>query len=107
MTQLAVAVNKMDQVNWQQERFQEITGKLGHFLKQAGFKESDVAFIPTSGLSGENLTSRSQSSDLTKWYKGLCLLEQIDSFKPLSVPLTNLSGYVCLMSSKIKDLAFV
>lgn len=32
--------NKLDlyQVNWQQERFQEITGKLGHFLKQAGFK---------------------------------------------------------------------
>ncbi|XP_051020258.1 HBS1-like protein isoform X3 [Acomys russatus] len=82
VTQLAVAVNKMDQVNWQQERFQDITGKLGHFLKQAGFKESDVAFIPTSGLSGENLITRSQSSDLTKWYKGLCLLEQIDSFKP-------------------------
>ncbi|KAF6364527.1 HBS1 like translational GTPase [Rhinolophus ferrumequinum] len=82
VTQLAVAVNKMDQVNWQQERFQDITGKLGHFLKQAGFKESDVAFIPTSGLSGENLITRSQSSELTKWYKGLCLLEQIDSFKP-------------------------
>uniref|UniRef100_A0A8C5KSY8 HBS1-like protein n=1 Tax=Jaculus jaculus TaxID=51337 RepID=A0A8C5KSY8_JACJA len=82
VTQLAVAINKMDQVNWQQERFQEITGKLGQFLKQAGFKESDVAFIPTSGLSGENLVTRSQSSDLTKWYKGLCLLEQIDSFKP-------------------------
>ncbi|XP_006915456.1 HBS1-like protein isoform X1 [Pteropus alecto] len=82
VTQLAVAVNKMDQVNWQQERFQEITGKLGHFLKQAGFKESDVAFIPTSGLSGENLITRSRLSELTKWYKGLCLLEQIDSFKP-------------------------
>lgn len=82
VTQLAVAVNKMDQVNWQQERFQEIAGKLGHFLKQAGFKESDVAFIPTSGLSGENLITRSQSSELTKWYKGLCLLEHIDSFKP-------------------------
>lgn len=26
------------QVNWQQERFQEILTKLGHFLKQAGFK---------------------------------------------------------------------
>jgi len=26
------------QVNWQQERFQEIISKLGHFLKQAGFK---------------------------------------------------------------------
>ncbi|KAF2974365.1 hypothetical protein EK904_009925 [Melospiza melodia maxima] len=82
VTQLAVAVNKMDQVNWQQERFQEITSKLGQFLKQAGFKESDVAYIPTSGLGGENLVTRGQSSDLTQWYKGKCLLEQIDSFKP-------------------------
>ncbi|XP_048792695.1 HBS1-like protein isoform X3 [Lagopus muta] len=82
VTQLAVAVNKMDQVNWQQERFQEITSKLGQFLKQAGFKECDVAYIPTSGLGGENLVTRSQSSDLTKWYQGKCLLEQIDSFKP-------------------------
>ncbi|XP_074846617.1 HBS1-like protein isoform X1 [Carettochelys insculpta] len=82
VTQLAVAVNKMDQVNWQQERFLEITSKLGHFLKQAGFKESDVAYIPTSGLGGENLVTVCQSSELTKWYKGKCLLEQIESFKP-------------------------
>ncbi|XP_063165786.1 HBS1-like protein isoform X2 [Candoia aspera] len=82
VTQLAVAVNKMDQVSWQQERFQEIVNKLGQFLKQAGFKESDVAYIPTSGLGGENLVTKSQSSELAKWYGGKCLLEQIDSFKP-------------------------
>ncbi|XP_051515315.1 HBS1-like protein isoform X3 [Myxocyprinus asiaticus] len=82
VTQLAVAVNKMDQVNWQQERFQEIVSKLGHFLKQAGFKDSDVFYIPTSGLSGENLTTRSKVPDLTAWYTGPCLLEQMDAFKP-------------------------
>ncbi|XP_041660710.1 HBS1-like protein isoform X1 [Cheilinus undulatus] len=81
VTQLAVAVNKMDQVNWQQERFQEITSKLGHFLKQAGFKDSDVFYIPTSGLSGENLTTRSSVSELTSWFSGPSLLEQIDAFK--------------------------
>ncbi|XP_076874765.1 HBS1-like protein isoform X2 [Brachyhypopomus gauderio] len=81
VTQLAVAVNKMDQVNWQQERFQEITSKLGHFLKQAGFKESDVYYVPTSGLSGKNLTTRSNDAELTAWYKGPCLLQQIDAFK--------------------------
>ncbi|KAL6483091.1 hypothetical protein MHYP_G00079630 [Metynnis hypsauchen] len=81
VTQLAVAVNKMDQVNWQQERFQEITSKLGHFLKLAGFKESDVYYVPTSGLSGENLTTRSKEAELTAWYTGPCLLDQIDSFK--------------------------
>ncbi|XP_067840949.1 HBS1-like protein isoform X3 [Heptranchias perlo] len=81
VTQLAVAVNKMDQVNWQPERFKEISNKLGHFLKQAGFKESDVAYIPTTGLNGENLTTRSQVPELKVWYNGPCLLEQIDSFK--------------------------
>ncbi|XP_028996747.1 HBS1-like protein isoform X1 [Betta splendens] len=81
VTQLAVAVNKMDQVNWQQERFQEIISKLGHFLKQAGFKESDVFYIPTSGLSGENLATRSSVAQLTSWFSGPSLLEQIDSFK--------------------------
>ncbi|MBN3310868.1 HBS1L protein, partial [Amia calva] len=82
VTQLAVAVNKMDQVNWQKERFQEILTKLGQFLKQAGFKDSDVSYIPTSGLSGENLTARSTVPELTVWYKGPSLVEQIDSFKP-------------------------
>ncbi|XP_068197987.1 HBS1-like protein isoform X3 [Antennarius striatus] len=82
VTQLAVAVNKMDQVNWQQERFQDITSKLGNFLKQAGFKESDVFCIPTSGLSGENLATRSSVPELISWYSGPSLLEQIDSFRP-------------------------
>ncbi|XP_061563299.1 HBS1-like protein isoform X2 [Cololabis saira] len=81
VTQLAVAVNKMDQVNWQQDRFQEIISKLGHFLKQAGFKESDVFYIPSSGLSGENLTARSSVAELTSWYSGPSLMGQIDAFK--------------------------
>ncbi|KAM9444603.1 HBS1-like protein isoform 1-T1 [Clarias gariepinus] len=81
VTQLAIAVNKMDQVNWQQSRFQEITSKLGQFLKQAGFKDSDVYYVPTSGLSGQNLTTRSTEAALSAWYKGPSLLEQIDSFK--------------------------
>ncbi|XP_056422566.1 HBS1-like protein isoform X2 [Hyla sarda] len=81
VTQLAVVVNKMDQVNWQEERFREVTSKLGHFLKQAGFKDSDVYYIPTSGLSGENLAKKSEISELTSWYQGHCLIDQIDSFK--------------------------
>lgn len=39
-----------------------------------------MAYIPTSGLGGENLVTRSQSSDLTKWYTGKCLLEQIGEY---------------------------
>ncbi|XP_077366729.1 HBS1-like protein isoform X3 [Festucalex cinctus] len=94
VTQLAVAVNKMDQVNWQQERFQEITSKLGHFLKQAGFKDSDVFYIPTSGLSGENLSARSTVSELTSWYSGLSLLEQIDQGSGFCITGKIEAGYI-------------
>ncbi|XP_072105664.1 HBS1-like protein isoform X1 [Mobula birostris] len=87
VTQLAVAVNKMDQVKWQPERFKEVSIKLGHFLKQAGFKDSDVAYVPTAGLTGENLTTRSQVAELRAWYNGPCLLEQIDSFKSPQRPV--------------------
>lgn len=35
---MAVAVNKMDTVDWSKERFDEIVGKLKSFLKKTGFK---------------------------------------------------------------------
>lgn len=41
------------------------------------FQESDVYCIPTSGLSGENLATRSSTAELTSWYSGPSLLEQI------------------------------
>ncbi|VVC31843.1 Translation protein, beta-barrel domain,Translation elongation factor EFTu/EF1A, C- [Cinara cedri] len=82
ITQLGVAVNKMDTVNWSEIRFEEIKSKLGLFLKQAGYKESDVTFIPCSGLNGENLAIKANESLLTHWYNGPCLMDVIDSFKP-------------------------
>ncbi|XP_045454071.1 HBS1-like protein [Melitaea cinxia] len=91
VNQLAVAVNKLDTTNWSQERFDEITKKLKTFLKQAGFKDSDVTFVPCSGLTGENLVKDSTEPELLKWYKGPCLLDVIDKFnvpqRPVSKPL--------------------
>jgi elongation factor 1 alpha-like protein len=74
--QLGVVVNKLDTVGWSQERFEEVVGKLGAFLRQAGFRESDVTFVPCSGLTGENLISP-PSEDTLQWYKGPCLLDVI------------------------------
>ncbi|KOB64998.1 Eukaryotic peptide chain release factor GTP-binding subunit [Operophtera brumata] len=91
VSQLAVAVNKLDTSNWSQERFDEITKKLKAFLKQAGFKDSDVTYVPCSGLNGENLVKPPSEPELLKWYKGLCLLDVIDKFsvpdRPISKPL--------------------
>ncbi|CAH1775396.1 unnamed protein product [Owenia fusiformis] len=87
VSQLAVAINKMDTVEWSKIRFDEIVKKLGTFLKQAGFKESDVTYIPCSGLSGENLAKPATDPKLTEWYQGATLLAQIDKFKSPERPI--------------------
>ncbi|TKR93365.1 hypothetical protein L596_007837 [Steinernema carpocapsae] len=78
VTRMAVAVNKMDTVGWNQDRFDEIIAKMKQFLvKQAGYKE--VKFIPLSGLDGTNLTKRpAHDCALAKWYDGPSLVEVID-----------------------------
>lgn len=81
VSQLAVAVNKLDMVDWSEERYKEIRKKIGLFLKQAGFKDTDVTFVPCSGLVGENLTKPPTDAKLS-WFKGPSLLEAIDKFKP-------------------------
>ncbi|KAI8394259.1 P-loop containing nucleoside triphosphate hydrolase protein [Radiomyces spectabilis] len=79
--QLVIAVNKLDAMNWDQARFEEIVQRLTAFLVQAGFRKNKLTFVPVSGLTGENLTSRSTMAELTAWYKGPSLLEAIDAFE--------------------------
>ncbi|CAB3407145.1 unnamed protein product [Caenorhabditis bovis] len=83
VTQLIVAVNKLDTVDWSKERFDEIKEILNQFLtKQAGFASTKLKYVPVSGLSGENLTKRFSPESMCSWYHGPCLLELIDSFVP-------------------------
>lgn len=82
VTQLIVAVNKLDNVGWSEARYNHVVGKLKHFLKQAGFKDSDVVYVPCSGLTGENLTKCCNEPLLRNWYNGPTLLDRIDNFKP-------------------------
>jgi bifunctional enzyme CysN/CysC len=73
---LVVAVNKMDLVDFDEERFDEIVREFCALAK--GLDVHDVAFIPISALDGDNVVDRSER---TPWYGGLPLLahlEQID-----------------------------
>jgi elongation factor 1 alpha-like protein len=80
VSQLVVAVNKLDTVAWSHERFDEIVNKLRLFLKQVGFKEADVTYVPCSGFTGDNLTKPSEH--LTNWNPPTpTLLHAIDSFQ--------------------------
>ena len=86
--QLAVAVNKMDMINYDQKKFNEVKEEVSKVLKLVGYKLDQVNFIPLSSLKGENIVKK--SSNLS-WYNGPTLLEQLDLFKepekPTQLPL--------------------
>ena len=65
--QLIVGVNKMDSVDWSEDRFNEIKGEMLKMIQLAGFKPKKVAFVPFSGFKGENLV---KPTDKMPWYKG-------------------------------------
>lgn len=85
--QMTVAVNKMDTVEWSETRFNEVMQKLKLFLKQAGFKDCDVNYVPCSGLTGDNLVVRPSIKELLDWYSGPTLLQRIDQLSPPPRPV--------------------
>ncbi|CAD0018611.1 unnamed protein product [Aureobasidium pullulans] len=54
---IIVAINKMDSINWTQDRFEEIQQQISAFLTTTGFQQKNIAFIPCSGLTGENVVT--------------------------------------------------
>lgn len=72
---LVIAVNKMDLVDWDEERFRKIRDDVEAFLpKLDAFK--DVKFIPISALNGDNVVT---PSDKAPWYVGPCLLGHLET----------------------------
>jgi len=90
--QLIVAINKMDTVDYKQERYEEVKDGISKLLRMVGYKVSELPFVPTSAWNGDNVVSL---SDRTPWYKGPTLYEAFDTFnepprptdKPLRIPI--------------------
>jgi len=97
INQLAVCINKMDTVNYSQERYEEVKAGISKLLKIIGYKVEIIPFIPTSGIYGDNLVKKSEK---TPWYKGPTLYEALDTFKepprpidkPLRIPIQDVYG---------------
>ena len=78
---IVVAVNKMDLVEWNKSRFEEIEQQVSSFLTAAGFQAKNISFIPCSGSRGDNITIRSKDP-LVSWYKGRTLIEELETAEP-------------------------
>lgn len=68
MTQIIVAMNKLEATDYDEARYDEIKEQVLPFLIKQGFKKADIMFVPISGLKGENLIEKSTDPNLVKWY---------------------------------------
>ena len=79
---ILVAVNKMDLLDYSEEKFNAIVETYRQLAAQLGLK--DVHFVPVSALLGDNLVYVSES---TPWYQGeplLTILENLPSVDEVS-----------------------
>jgi len=77
VSQVVVAVNKLDVVGWDRSRYAEIVDTLKPFLLQTGFQNSKTKFAPVAAMTGVNLVNRDgpEGTELRKWYKGPTLVD--------------------------------
>ena len=75
VSQIVVALNKMDDVNYAEARFKEVKETVEKMLKLVGYNTTKVNFIPVSGWKGDNLVKKSENMP---WYKGPTLAEALD-----------------------------
>ncbi len=88
LNQLIVWVNKMDAVNYDQKKFEEVKAEAQKLLQGMGYKTDQVKIIPGSSYKGANLTKKAPE---LAWYTGPTLVEALDMFvvppKPMDKPL--------------------
>jgi sulfate adenylyltransferase large subunit len=75
--QFAICVNKMDLVEWSEERFDAIVAEMLDVASSVGIET--VTPIPISALKGDNVVDR---SDAAPWYSGPTLLEYLETVDP-------------------------
>ncbi len=70
---VVVCVNKMDLVDFNKARFDEIADEYRQFASKLNIH--DITFIPVSALLGDNVVNRSEN---TPWYQGPPLLQFLE-----------------------------
>ena len=88
---LVLAVNKMDLIGYDQDRYDAIVAEYRAFAKSIGIE--NFVPVPISGFIGDNITTRSAN---TPWYNGPVLMEHLenvaldataDQAKPFRLPV--------------------
>jgi bifunctional enzyme CysN/CysC len=75
--QVAVVINKMDRVNFDEQRFRDIEAEISTHLVNLGL--NPIAVIPISARDGDGVARR---TDLIAWHGGPTVVETLDGFMP-------------------------
>ena len=102
--EFVLAVNKMDLIDFEERRFQDIAEDFTEFSRR--FSACRVAAIPTSALHGDNVVRRSARMP---WYRGLPLLEYLETVvmdeRPGAAPLRLPVQYVSRPNANFRGYA--
>jgi len=83
-----VCINKMDLVNYSEEKYKQIESDYLTFAKQLTLK--DISFLPASALAGDNVVTK---SDKMPWYTGKPLLEFLETIEIAELKQTDVSRF--------------
>ncbi|MGC8538902.1 MAG: translation elongation factor EF-1 subunit alpha [Candidatus Micrarchaeia archaeon] len=88
INQLIVGINKMDAVNYDRVKYDEVKAQISNLLKTVGYDVNSINFVPYSAYTGENINKKSEKMP---WYNGPTLIDAIDMLKvpekPVDKPL--------------------
>ena len=70
-----VAINKMDLVDFSEERYNEIKADFQKLVDKSDYEDQNITFIPVSALKGDNVVEKSEAMS---WFKGQTLLEHLE-----------------------------
>lgn len=99
-SQVVVAVNKIDAVDFDEGIFRSITSEVRDLAGELGLPKIDV--VPTSALLGDNVVSPSEN---TPWYGGPTVLDILEKARPARVNAGKVRGLRFPVQVVIRDHA--
>jgi elongation factor 1-alpha len=85
ISQVLVAINKMDTVEYDQQVYEKIKKEIGQLLTKLGYQPDRINFVPVSAEKGDNVC---QKSPKMNWYQGKTFYLLLNSsFQPVRLPL--------------------
>lgn len=81
LKQVIVVLNKMDMVDFSEERFNAVKNDVAEWLKSINIKPME--YIPISAIEGDNVAGKSENMS---WYAGPTFLESMDTLQNKQLP---------------------